>query len=91
MSRRPSVIRPTLLHLALPEDVRAKLDLHLFSPLEGRVPKGAYQAFFLERIANFFDSRRLDLSLYGLPPGYYVRGPREMVERLEALLRSKGA
>lgn len=90
MPRRPSPIRPTLLHVSLPEDIRGRLDLHLFSPLEQRVPKGAYQTFFIERILDFFKTRRLDLSLYGLPPGYFVRGPIEMVTALEELLRAKG-
>ena len=55
MSRRPNVIPPTRLTLRLPEDVRAKLDLHLFSELEGRVPQGRYQEFFLARIKEYFD------------------------------------
>jgi hypothetical protein len=42
------------MNLHLPEDIRAKLDVYLFSAVEGRVPKGAYQAFFIERINEFF-------------------------------------
>lgn len=53
--KRPKIIRPTKLTMALPEDVRAKLDLHLFSQVEGRVPMGAYQRFFIERIKEFFN------------------------------------
>lgn len=54
----PKIIRPTKLTLALPEDVRAKLDLHLFSTVEGRVPFGSYQRFFVERIQEFFQPKR---------------------------------
>jgi hypothetical protein len=43
MPRLPSVIRPTHLHLKLPETTRARVDLILFSELEGRVPQGMYQ------------------------------------------------
>ncbi|QGH72972.1 MAG: hypothetical protein [Siphoviridae sp. ctdEk19] len=50
MPRPKRTIRPRHLHLSLPEDVLAKLDLLLFCPVEGRVPQGAYQKFFLERL-----------------------------------------
>lgn len=56
MSRPPNIIPPTRLTLRLPEDVRARLDLYLWSELEGRVPFGRYQEFFLARIREFFDS-----------------------------------
>lgn len=45
MARPKRNIRPTYLNLAIPEDLRALLDLHLFSPLEGRVPHGAYSEY----------------------------------------------
>jgi hypothetical protein len=39
----------------LPEDIRAQLDIHLFSEVEGRVPHGAYSKFLAERVREFFD------------------------------------
>ena len=54
MARHPNIIRPVKLTINLPEDVRTKLDVLLFSAVEGRVPKGAYQAFFVERINEYF-------------------------------------
>ena len=77
MPRKPDVIRPSLLHMSIPEDVRAKLDLYLFSELEGRVPKGAYQKFFTERIQEFFGWRRMDLALT-----YYIRWVWILPQRL---------
>lgn len=56
--RRPNVIRPIKLNISLPEDIRAKLDLYLYSEAEGRVPMGAYQRFFIERINEFFSSQQ---------------------------------
>lgn len=50
--------RPTSLHISLPVSLRARLDLHLYSGLEGRIPKGAYQTFISERIREYF--ARLD-------------------------------
>lgn len=38
----------------LPLDLHTRLAAHLYSPLEGRIPLGAYQAFFSERIREFF-------------------------------------
>lgn len=88
MSQRPAVIPITFLNLQLPLDVRAKLDLHLFSELEGRVPKGAYQRFFLERLREFFEGRRLDLAPYvNCQPGtLVVNGPASAVNALEKVL-----
>lgn len=55
--RHPNIIRPVRLHTNLPEDVRAKLDLLLYSQVEGRVPKGAYSVFLAERIREFLDRK----------------------------------
>lgn len=53
--RPPNIMRPVKLTTYLPEDLRAKLDLHLFSPVEGRVPHGAYSNFLADRVKDFFD------------------------------------
>ena len=55
MPRRANIIRPVKLTINLPEDVRTKLDLLLFSQVEGRVPVGAYQRFFIDRINDYFN------------------------------------
>ncbi len=62
MSRRPNIVPSVQLCLKLPEDIKAKLDLYLFSELEGRVPKGKYQEFFIERIKEFFEKVSYDQS-----------------------------
>jgi hypothetical protein len=80
MPRRPAVDRPIQLTTTLPESVRALLDLHLWSEVEGRVPKGAYQAFLLERIREHFDWQSLDLAPFGLEG--FVRGPRDSIDAL---------
>lgn len=83
---KPSLDPRVRLTLVLPETLRTRLDLLLFSELEGRVPKGNYQRFFIERLREFFEWRRLDLAPYGFPPGYFVAGPKEIIGRLEASL-----
>ena len=56
--RPANIIRPSKLTTTLPEDLRAKLDLHLWSELEQRVPVGAYQRFLVERIVEYSTLRR---------------------------------
>ena len=69
--RRPNIEPSVATNLHLPESIRTRLDLVLFSELEGRVPKGAYQRFFLERLQEFFTTKTVDLSaVLGLPPGH---------------------
>lgn len=55
MAKPPNVIRPRKLTLHLPETEATRLDLYLWSPSQQRVPHGAYQAFFIERIKEFFN------------------------------------
>lgn len=52
--RRPNAIPTEALNLRLPLDIKAKIDLHLFSEVEGRVPKGAYAKFFEGLAREFF-------------------------------------
>lgn len=86
MARPPAVIPSRPLNLSFPEDLRARLDLVLFSSVEGCVPQGAYKEFFSARTREFFAWRRLDLAPYGLPPGFFVSGPPEMLDALRARL-----
>ena len=57
MSRPPNIYEPVKLTTNLPSDVKARLDLYLFSDIEGRVPKGAYSQFLVQRINEFFQQR----------------------------------
>ena len=86
--RRPNIGPSVATNLHLPETVRTRLDLILFSELEGRVPKGAYQRFFLERLQEFFTTKSADLSaLLGLAPGScIVKARPEALLLLEAVL-----
>lgn len=87
MPRQPNVIRPTKLHLGLPEDIRTRLDLFLWSDLEGCVPRGAYQRFIIDRIQEHFNNKRLSLEPFGFPSGFYVSGPAAMIEALTIRLK----
>lgn len=89
MPRKAEIDRPVKLHTALPESLRTRLDLFLWSEVEGKVPKGKHQEFIIARIVAFFNSRRLELQPYGFPEGFFVEGPKEMIEALEARMKEK--
>jgi len=58
VARKPNILRPVKLTTNLPEDLRARLDLYLFSETEGRVPHGKYSEFLSERVTEFFAQKR---------------------------------
>lgn len=88
MTRRSNIIPSIKMSLWVPEDLRARLDLILFSDLEGRVPFGAYTVFYAEMLRARLDSIELDLSPFvGSQPGaLVVRGSPNAVDKLKELL-----
>lgn len=57
MPRPRNIVRQLPLNVHLPEDIRTRLDLHLFSELEGRVPMGAYQRFLTQLLSDYFNRK----------------------------------
>ncbi len=55
MGRRPNIERSVALKLMLPESTRARLDLLLWSTVEGKVPRNAYQQFFMGLLHQHFE------------------------------------
>lgn len=55
MSRPPNILRPIKTNTTFEEDVRAKMNLYLWSPVEGRVPHGAISKFLNGLVRKFFD------------------------------------
>lgn len=64
MPRPPAIVPNTHLHTTLPPVLATRLEILLWSEVEGRVPRGAYQTFLIARIQEFFDTKRVDLSPY---------------------------
>lgn len=89
MPRRKNLIRPAELHATIPSTEKAKLDLALFSPLEGKIPFGAYQAFVVEAIRMKYEWVGFSLDGYGFPPGSMVRGSKETIEKLRILIQDR--
>jgi hypothetical protein len=50
MSRRPNLEPSARINLAIPMSKKAWLDMYLFDVSQRRVPVGAYQKVFLEKI-----------------------------------------
>jgi len=90
--RKPNVEPTSSINLHLPETLRVRLDLLLYSELEGRVPKGSYLRFFSARLVEFFECKTLDLAPYvnALPGVHVVSGRPETLAALrEALEKAK--
>lgn len=89
--RKPKTDRGIPTNLHLPESVRTKIDLLLFSELERRVPVGAYQRFFLRLLDAFFETTELDLSPYvgSLPGTHIIRGRPHVLQALINALHSQ--
>lgn len=87
--RKPLLERSVATNVHLPETWRTRLDLLLYSEVEDRVPKGAYQRFFLDRLQEFFGTRELDLGPYlgSLPGERAIRGRPATIEALEQYLQ----
>lgn len=82
---KPAAIEPNKhLNTTLPPDLRTKMDLLLWSPSEGRVPRAAYQKFLTERLNEYFANKSLDLAPYlgSLPGELTVQGNEHTLTRL---------
>lgn len=89
--RKPLIEPAVALNVHLPEGLRTRLDLVLFSDAEQRVPKGAYGKFFSARLHEFFEHRTLDLSPYlgTLPGESVISGHPLVLESLKAKLEQQ--
>lgn len=60
MPRKPNIERPVALCLWLPEGLRTKLDLVLWSDAQQCVPRGAYTKFFVGLLTDYLDRLKDD-------------------------------
>lgn len=90
MPRPKPIIPNEELHITLPQDVKGRLSLALWSELEQRVPFGAYNNFFKERVREYFERGSLDLAPFlDCPPGSLVFGPKHLLEQLSQRLSER--
>ena len=57
MPRHKNPIPPASKNLQLPSDIVARVDLLLYSELEGRVPHGAWAKLVTELLRNHLDNQ----------------------------------
>lgn len=57
MPKPANLDRPTHLKFAIPESLRTRLDLRLYSEVEGRVPHGAYSDYLCSLIREDLDKQ----------------------------------
>lgn len=71
---RKPLINPTRsLHIHIDAELAKAIDTRLWSDAEGRVPKGAYQAFITEACVRMMRQQALDLSPFlGSMPSEHV-------------------
>lgn len=89
--RPPSLRRSAPVEVALDEEIRARLDIALWSPAENRVPRGAYKSFFDRAVARELTFASLDLAPFlGCEPGInVVYGNPSTIEALSSLLKAQ--
>ena len=88
--RPPAIRRSTPLEVSLDEELRALLDIKLWSTVEQRVPQGAYKAFFDRLLAQELKGAALDLAPFtGAEPGkQVVRGSVADINELRRILET---
>ena len=54
MARPKKTVRTVPKNICLPEDLVAKMELELYSEVEGKIPFGAQQEFFTRLLRDYF-------------------------------------
>lgn len=65
MAKPPRIIRPVEKNISLPEDLVARVNLELFSEVEGKVPFGAWKKYVEQLIRADLAKRDCDARKYG--------------------------
>jgi len=80
MPRPARTDRPVSKHLHLPESLAGKVELLLFSELEGKVPHGAWQAFICRLVEEHFQRQERIRQAMDRMPGILVQatGPGDL-------------
>lgn len=57
MARPKKAVKPVEKSLSLPQDVADRIELMLWSDLEGKVPHGAFSKFLEQAVREWFSNR----------------------------------
>ena len=88
MARPRNAIPSRELSIMLDEQIATRLELHLWSEAEQRLPYAARQKFITARLREYFERKSLDLAPYfhDLPTGSQIHGSPAVVGRLQLAL-----
>lgn len=56
MPKPKKTLRSVQMNIAMPEDLAAKIQLELYSDLEGKIPFGAQSEFFAMLVRDYFST-----------------------------------
>lgn len=87
MARKKAVVPKALLKAWVSLELKARLGLLLISEVEGRIPLGKISEHVERVLTQDLDWKALDLHPFGLPQGYFVRGPEPFVKALECMIQ----
>ena len=84
MSRKAAVVPNRRLETTLPPDLAVKLDLLLWSDVEGKIPFGAIQQLITLCLRRYFEDKELDLApfLSSYPGVHTIRAPAHTLSAL---------
>jgi len=90
MPRPRNAVRTKDFHVMLPAEEFDRLDFHLWSDAEKRIPHAAKAKWVTERIREYFTTERLDLGTYfpELPAGSTVAGSPQVIQTLKQALEA---
>lgn len=86
MARPKAPVEKKLLKAYVSLPLYAQMQLNLHSELQGRIPLGDVSKFVEERLREHFEWGELGLHPYGGPEGFFLKGPKEMIEWLRKRL-----
>lgn len=64
MARPKRAVRPVEKSLSLPQDIADRIELMLWSDLEGKVPHGAFSKFIEQAVREWFVKRTVEVIIH---------------------------
>jgi hypothetical protein len=91
MPRRAAITPNRILTTSLPADLATRVELLLWSDVEGKIPYGAWQEFLVKLIREYFANRNMDLGpfLNSLPGVHVISGSDHTLSALLTHLKTR--
>lgn len=86
--RTAALVQNVTFTVRVPLDLKTRMDLMLYSEVEGKVPYGEHAKFLARRIREYFEWKSLDLAPWGIQTQVY--GDPAALAALETKLKQQG-